>query len=460
MNSISKQTNWYQKGVNEVYDVLYNEIDNNNERFDFLKHLIQNYPELEIDWLEIFEDLKETLLKEEKIEEVLFFVEWYSHKFEEEYKSKYAFIERDLCDYFLFKKDDTALQPRIDFIQQNPAEGIDVVTKRLFFQLIYSGKYEQAVSFAERVWEPLDQDERLMGSPALDFVNAIYVNNLQQYYEAILRKQSYNTINLFKKAVALGFEDDTSVFNKIMYVIQTDFDRKFIDSSIENEEDEHMLYLNIQFLKYMYDEYKLPFVFSELVWKFIGVEEIFGHYGMENWFYIDAQTMDKHIIDSYGSFLGNKELEVFGRVYGLQYLTSFFYSKNLINENQFQIMSENNVFFRNRLLKTVGVNAWQMLFVLDWPTVTNNTLSEWDSTQLEKTFYSTLPSGKTEFDEYISSFSSNDRIIKEIAVNNKRKSLFSMEPSVPYIKEKKEVGRNEPCPCGSGKKYKKCCLNK
>ncbi|MBC8417397.1 MAG: PBPRA1643 family SWIM/SEC-C metal-binding motif protein [Pseudomonadota bacterium] len=26
----------------------------------------------------------------------------------------------------------------------------------------------------------------------------------------------------------------------------------------------------------------------------------------------------------------------------------------------------------------------------------------------------------------------------------------------PVISEKK-VGRNEPCPCGSGKKYKKCC---
>lgn len=24
----------------------------------------------------------------------------------------------------------------------------------------------------------------------------------------------------------------------------------------------------------------------------------------------------------------------------------------------------------------------------------------------------------------------------------------------------KEPGRNEPCPCGSGKKYKKCCMNK
>lgn len=28
----------------------------------------------------------------------------------------------------------------------------------------------------------------------------------------------------------------------------------------------------------------------------------------------------------------------------------------------------------------------------------------------------------------------------------------------PSKKEKPLVGRNDPCPCGSGKKYKKCCL--
>ncbi len=32
---------------------------------------------------------------------------------------------------------------------------------------------------------------------------------------------------------------------------------------------------------------------------------------------------------------------------------------------------------------------------------------------------------------------------------------------VPALKGKtKKIGRNAPCPCGSGKKYKKCCLNK
>ena len=28
------------------------------------------------------------------------------------------------------------------------------------------------------------------------------------------------------------------------------------------------------------------------------------------------------------------------------------------------------------------------------------------------------------------------------------------------IKKKVKVGRNDPCPCGSGKKYKNCCLDK
>ena len=29
----------------------------------------------------------------------------------------------------------------------------------------------------------------------------------------------------------------------------------------------------------------------------------------------------------------------------------------------------------------------------------------------------------------------------------------------PIVKGE-EPGRNDPCPCGSGKKYKKCCINK
>lgn len=30
----------------------------------------------------------------------------------------------------------------------------------------------------------------------------------------------------------------------------------------------------------------------------------------------------------------------------------------------------------------------------------------------------------------------------------------------PYVRPTKKIGRNDPCPCGSGKKYKHCCMNK
>jgi preprotein translocase subunit SecA len=33
----------------------------------------------------------------------------------------------------------------------------------------------------------------------------------------------------------------------------------------------------------------------------------------------------------------------------------------------------------------------------------------------------------------------------------------SVKAHKPYVRSDKKVGRNEPCPCGSGKKYKKCC---
>ena len=33
-----------------------------------------------------------------------------------------------------------------------------------------------------------------------------------------------------------------------------------------------------------------------------------------------------------------------------------------------------------------------------------------------------------------------------------------LPPPVESIRsDQKEIGRNDPCPCGSGKKYKKCC---
>jgi len=38
--------------------------------------------------------------------------------------------------------------------------------------------------------------------------------------------------------------------------------------------------------------------------------------------------------------------------------------------------------------------------------------------------------------------------------------LLDNTPPVEPIKAEDKPGRNDPCPCGSGKKYKKCCALK
>ena len=37
--------------------------------------------------------------------------------------------------------------------------------------------------------------------------------------------------------------------------------------------------------------------------------------------------------------------------------------------------------------------------------------------------------------------------------------LLAYQNRKPSIRENKKIGRNDPCPCGSGKKFKNCCMN-
>jgi uncharacterized protein YecA (UPF0149 family) len=34
---------------------------------------------------------------------------------------------------------------------------------------------------------------------------------------------------------------------------------------------------------------------------------------------------------------------------------------------------------------------------------------------------------------------------------------FIESNDIPFVNASPKIGRNEPCPCGSGKKYKNCC---
>ena len=46
---------------------------------------------------------------------------------------------------------------------------------------------------------------------------------------------------------------------------------------------------------------------------------------------------------------------------------------------------------------------------------------------------------------------------KEIYSEEELKKLYKEQKESGTIRKEKKIDRNDPCPCGSGKKYKKCC---
>jgi len=99
-----------------------------------------------------------------------------------------------------------------------------------------------------------------------------------------------------------------------------------------------------------------------------------------------------------------------------------------------------------------GINLWEPL------TAADAALTE-DCIQVIKLFATEAGFAQLEtMDE--NSVIAQQRLI-EPAVRRLFRHFFEQrnQASAPYVRDNLKVGRNDPCPCGSGKKYKRCCLH-
>ncbi len=58
-----------------------------------------------------------------------------------------------------------------------------------------------------------------------------------------------------------------------------------------------------------------------------------------------------------------------------------------------------------------------------------------------------------ELGELLKDYVNDDNQVETVRISDN-------EMLVGVVKAKIKAGRNDPCPCGSGKKFKKCCIGK
>lgn len=457
-----REINWYEKSAREVLNLLF-ELDN-KDQYPFFSWLMQNFPELEIDWFDTYSPLKDGLFGTEKTEMILSFREWYKQKYPDGYQQVSHFIERDLCNYYLYKQDFEKLQESIAFAQQNPVQAIDTLTTRLLCNLIYHGYYETAVSYSETVWKSIDESSELIGFAAGSFINTVYLNLLQKRYETWVGNIPFDENQLFHQTLTLGFEEDKKIFEHVLELLKEEkINIARVEESIMQSKNEHFLMLNIHFLKYMLNKYKLPFIFSDRLWHFIATTEIFDvEKGVEDCFYVDVQTLERHINSRFDSFFRKNESEIFGKVWGLDFVFEFLSQHQLLSDGQYEKMLENISWLRNRMMSISSDRLWQMMFVFKWPRTNDHIIDPPEQQLFDSTFKMNSKESSEAVEKYLSAYPVPERIKEELKIDNRSAGYLSefIEDHTPYVKSEPVTGRNEPCPCGSGKKYKKCCMNK
>jgi len=450
--------NWNEKEDDDVFEYL--DTIPENEHFTFLMWLAKHYPEMGIDWLDLFEDTRYHMPYEQNIAACEEFSTWCAEKFPDEYADRFGFIERDLCDYYLHNRKIDKLRERIAFISRNPVPAIDTLTTRLLFQLIYHGYSDDALKYAEAVWKPLYESEELFGNPAQPFMNTIYVDRLQQSYIEIQKTGKSDFAGLYQLTVDLGFDEDKEHFELIKYALRNPVENERIKMSILKESDDYIYELNIHFIKYMWDTCKMPFILSDPLWSLVATRLIFGKSNdVDHWFYVDAKTMDEHINSRHDGLMSSNSLEIFGKVWGLYYIFSFFHKQQLLNDEDAANMAENLAFCRQKMIKYMSEELWQFNFVHQWP---ENHLWADLKPLFEKTYLQSWDYSKAIVDEFYSNYKLPERISTELKKESQNRNNENFIPSqtIPYTKTNADVGRNDPCPCGSGKKYKKCCMDK
>jgi hypothetical protein len=147
---------------------------------------------------------------------------------------------------------------------------------------------------------------------------------------------------------------------------------------------------------------------------------------------------------------------MFGKIWGLHYVHDFLEKSALISYEAAKLMEENNIYHRNEIIKYADYDLWQMSFVFTWPQ--NHLWAEYKPL-FSSTFGSGLENSTKMLEMFFSKISVPQRILDIIDRNKASEINKSFTKQIPLKASAPKIGRNEPCPCGSGKKYKKCCLN-
>lgn len=447
----------------EIFD-YYDEHVTEEDSLAFIYHILDGFPETELNLVEMFEQTPE--FNNANYEVILEFADRYRKIHPDKYRQEYEFVELQLTDHAFDTMDKALVSRCIEVIEQNPAKGIDTVTMRTLYRLIYFGMYREAVDYCKKVWEPISNSEEIWGQPEMHFLMVLYLNGAEEQYELFCKGDTSGWKDFNMRMEAYGFDNEEKRIDAVFQALSSDLQKEKMLHQISENKEYVFIGLLYHFLKYMKRRYNIPFMHANLLFYLLMDKSLFGSIKEEDaWFYIPYPKLDQHVTNNLDTFLGSNLIEVGGKVWGLHYVYEFLHENQFISTFYYQMMLENLAWLKMDFLTVASWEAWKLKFVLNWPETDSNLL------KLPKNFFDNIDrkdfkTSLLQIKNLLPSIGGKDRIVNEIRKASGKKSKKNREFTHQIAGEvippdpNRYVRRNDPCPCGSGKKHKKCCLGK
>ena len=352
-------------------------------------------------------------------------------------KGDYQYLDQYLLDIKLYQ-DEIEFSDYQRFIEAS-VESIDKLIPYLK-KTIYYGYQELACNLAEKVFKDVEGSPELMSSAGQPFAEAVYFYKLQTHYEKIKAGQTPDKDEFLDFMLNYNYKLNDYYKRIINYLTAAELTSRTLEQEFLQDRYEFIGKIYWSFLKQMAENKGANFQIAENIWREfrylqLSDQKLEEAAEIEPMFILDRAELRSHL-QGMTSFLSDNNQQQYISLWGLVYVYDFLYEKEIISERIYKSALKIINWVKPEVLSAHSSDLWKYSFIhsLAKPESIEPDIFEAEKKLFRKTYNQQLE--QQEIDNLYPTPTDQDNI------------------------ESIDIGRNDPCPCGSGRKHKKCCLRK
>ncbi|MFP4548983.1 MAG: SEC-C metal-binding domain-containing protein [Fidelibacterota bacterium] len=415
------------------------------------------------DYVDVMIEFQSALEDAKEYEKLIKFVDIIQNYQPVIYQESFGYLNIPLLTYYLFKEEPEKAKASFQPFIQNPVEAYDLYLNLLKTFLFFQQEDIINEAITKNLNEIRDSKKLVFGSNE-DLVGFLFYRELEKYYA----NSQFNRDELIKLMNHLEYEVSEKMLKRLEFFYKGSYDKEKIKNIGNSQNINDRLLLKCFFLEYMKNK-GFSFPYTGFLWD-----------SLMDYFYLNNQTktvQNKTFFNityqSFNSYLRNNvdiwlrtTNQCFNLIWGAVYFYDFLNSYEIIGDQEYQIAISVINKVKEKYKSNNEPDLWEYTFIHSWEKP--DSISEQEFLEEEKTFRDTfsiveqntpgnyLPDNLDEdWEENLDDNLDDDFDNGKIEIPGEKHNFIHNEGRP--IKVEKAPGRNDPCPCGSGKKYIKCC---